>query len=64
MPKIGAHSHVRHKYLHDVAVFFFYLGGGGGEERPNFDLKNKFSTYIKAFSWKKWPKFARFRREK
>jgi hypothetical protein len=30
MPKVGAHSHVRHKYLHDVAVCFFNWGGGGG----------------------------------
>jgi hypothetical protein len=28
--------------------------------KPNFNLKNMILTYREEFSWKKWPKFARF----
>jgi hypothetical protein len=35
-----------------------------GELSPDFDLKNIILTYTKHFSWKKWPKFTRFRNSK
>jgi hypothetical protein len=31
-----------------------------GSSQPNFDLKNMVLTHPKDFSWKKWPKLARF----
>jgi hypothetical protein len=33
-----------------------------GKLSPDFDLKNIILTYTTDFSWKKWPKFARFRK--
>jgi hypothetical protein len=35
-----------------------------GEFPSHFDLKNMILTNTKDFSWKKWPKFARFQRKK